>query len=379
MNLIHRHIFFSVMLTCAAAVGLFAFVLMIGNALKDLLPLIVAGQLAPDTALRLTGLLLPFVVSYALPMGMLTGCLLVLGRMSSDREITALRASGLSVAWLSAPILFCALLGVALCVLINFQFMPVARVAYHRELAEAVRQNPLSFIVPKTFIHDFPGIVIYAGEKNGAELKDFWLWELDDKNRVRRFARAEAGRLDYDEANNKLVLTLDHAQAELRDDKDPENFAQARGAAAWDRATFDLPLNKITGEHLMQKKLKWLTFGQLIDEWRRLNVPDPKVPAAERERQQMRVQITIHEKFATAFSVLSFTLIAIPLGIKVSRKETSANLGMGLALAMAYFFGTIVVGWFDGHPSWRPDLLMWLPNLGFQALGLRMFYKVDHS
>ena len=379
MNLLHRHIFFSVMLTCGGAVGLFAFVLMIGNALKDLLPLIVAGQLAPDTALRLTGLLLPFVVSYALPMGMLTGCLLVLGRMSSDREITALRASGLSVAWLSAPILFCALLGVALCVLINFQFMPVARVVYHRELAEAVRQNPLSFIVPKTFIHDFPGIVIYAGEKNGAELKDFWLWELDDKNRVRRFARAEAGRLDYDEANNKLVLTLDHAQAELRDDKDPENFAQAHGAAAWDRATFDLPLNKITGEHIMQRKLKWLTFGQLLEEWRRLNVPDPRVPAAERERQQMRVQITIHEKFATAFSVLSFTLIAIPLGIKVSRKETSANLGMGLALAMAYFFGTIVVGWFDGHPALRPDLLMWLPNLGFQALGLRMFYKVDRS
>jgi lipopolysaccharide export system permease protein len=379
MNLIHRHIFANVVLTCGAAVGLFAFVLMMGNALKDLLPLILAGQLAADTSVRLILLLVPFVVSYALPMGMLTGILLVLGRMSSDREITALRASGLSVAWLSAPILFFAILGVALCVLINFQFMPVARVTYHREMAEAVRQNPLSFIVPKTFIRDFPGIVLYAGEKKGSKLKDFWLWELDSSNRVKRFARADTGRLDFDEANNKLVLTLEHTQAEVRDEKDPENFTEARGAASWEQATFDLPLDKVTGQRTVGIKDKWLTFGQLVERWRRLDKTDPDLSAAEREKQQMRVQITIHEKFATAFSVLSFALIAIPLGIKASRKETSANLGIGLALAMAYYFGTIVVGWFDGHPSLRPDLLMWVPTLFFQGLGLWMFYKVDRS
>jgi lipopolysaccharide export system permease protein len=27
----------------------------------------------------------------------------------------------------------------------------------------------------------------------------------------------------------------------------------------------------------------------------------------------------------------------------------------------------------------RPDLLMWLPNLGFQGLGLWMFYRVDRA
>ena len=380
MNLIHRHIFANVVLTCGAAVGMFAFVLMIGNALKDLLGLILAGQLATDTVVRLVALMIPVVVSYALPMGMLTGILLVLGRMSSDREVTALRASGLSVAWLSAPILFCALLGVILNLAINFQFMPRAKVAYEGELAQAIRQNPLSFIVPKTFIRDFPGIVIYAGDKKGAVLSDFWLWELDGQNRVKRFARADAGRLTYDEANNKLVLTLDHAQGEVRDAKDPENFAEARGSGAMDRATFDLPLEKLTGGGtVLVKKQKWLTFDQLMQEWRRLNRPDPNVSAAEREKLRMRVQTTIHEKFSMAFSVLSFALIAIPLGIKVSRKETSANLGIALALAMAYYFATIVVSWFDGQTALRPDLLMWLPNVVFQVLGFWMFYRADRA
>lgn len=379
MNLIHRHIFANVVLTCGAAVGLFAFVLMIGNALKDLLGLMLSGQLALDTSVRLIGLLLPFVVSYALPMGMLTGILLVLGRMSSDREITALRASGVSVAWLSAPILFSAILGVVLCLLINFQFMPVARVAYHEELAVAVRQNPLSFIVPKTFIRDFPGLVIYAGDKQGDILRDIWVWKLDKQNRVVQSGRATSGRISFDEKNNKLVLDSDNLQAELHDEKDPENMAKVHSGGGSDHATFDLVLDKLTGHQTINVKTKWLTFGQLIAEWRRLGQPDPRVPAAERAKQQMRVQIIIHEKFATAFSVLSFALIAIPLGIKVSRKETSANLGLALAMAMAYYFATIVVGWFDNHPELRPDLLMWLPNFAFQSLGLWMLYKVDRA
>jgi lipopolysaccharide export system permease protein len=379
MNLIHRHIFAHVVLTCGAAVGLFAFVLMLVNALKDLLGYVLQGQIEITTFIRLVGLLVPFVVSYALPMGMLTGILLVLGRMSSDREITALRASGMSVAWLSAPILFTAILGVILCALVNFQFMPAARVAYHQELADAVQQNPLSFIVPRTFIRDFPDRIIYVGEKQGDMLKDIWIWELDKQKRVVHSGRAATGWIRFDGVKSKLVLSLDYLQAEVHDRADPEDPAKVRSGGATDHATFDLLLDQLTGRQTINVKTKWLTFSQLVAEWRRLRLPDPAVSPEERAQKLMRVQVVIHEKFATAFSVLSFALIAIPLGIKVSRKETSANLGLGLILAMGYYFGTIMVGWVDGHPAWRPDLLMWLPNLGFQALGFWMFYKVDRS
>ncbi len=380
MKLLYRHLFANVAATCLAAVGLFAFVLLLGNALKDLLGYVLAGQLEPATFVRLILLLVPFVISYALPMGILTGVLLVLGRMSSDREITAIRASGVSVAGLSAPIFFFALLGTAASLAVNFQFMPTARLAYQRELADAVRQNPLSFIEAKKFIRDFPGIVLYVGEKKNDEtLRDFWLWELDAQGRVKRFARADAGRVRFDEANNKLVLTLERAQAEQRDEKDPENFTNVRSAAVWERATFDLPLDRVTGARTVSTKLKWLTWDQLWAEWHRLEQPDPNVARADRERQQMKVQIVIQEKASTAFSVLSFALIAVPLGIKVSRKETSANLGLALALAMGYYFATIVAGWFDNKPHLRPDLLMWVPNLAFQALGIWMFRKVDRA
>lgn len=383
MKLLHRHLFANVALTCLASVGLFAFVLLLGNALRDLLGYVLSGQLEPVTFLRLLALLVPFVVSYALPMGVLTGVLLVLGRMSSDRELTAIRAAGVSVAGIAAPILFLALLGVAASLAINFEFMPRARIAYKQELAQAVRRNPLSFVVPRTFIRDFPGLVLYVGEKRAdGSLRDFWLWEVDAQGRVKRFARADVGQLRYDEGANKLVLTLERAQAEQRDAQDPENFAVVRTAASWERATFDLPLDRVTGGRTLRTKLKEQTLGRLLAEWRRLGEPAPDLDdaaRAERTRQRMRVQITLHEKAAMAFSVLSFALLAVPLGIKVSRKETSANLGLALALAMGYYFATVVAGWFDNRPDLRPDLLMWLPNVGCQVLGAWLLRRVDRA
>ena len=379
MKLIHRHIFGSVAGTCAAAVGLFGFVLLLGNVLRDLLGYLLSGQIEPMTFAKLAWLLVPFVVTYALPMGILTGVLLVLGRMTSDREITALRSAGLSVAGLSAPILFFALLGVGLSLMINFQFMPEARVAYHRELADAISTNPLSFIVPRTFIREFPDKVIYVGSMRGVELQDIWVWELDRQGRARAMHRAESGQIHFDERQNALVLTGRHVTSDFRSRKDPETFDDNETLGQAGEATYVFSLEKLTGAHTVQTKLKWMTFGQLMTEWRRFGAPDAGLTAAERARQRMRVQVTIHEKFATAFSVLSFALIAIPLGIKVSRKETSANLGVALVLAMGYYFATVVVGWFDNLPAFRPDLLMWLPNLGFQALGAWMFYKSDRQ
>ena len=110
MNLLQRHIFKSVLFSCAAAVGLFAFVLTVGNVVKDLLNYLVAGQLAPELFLKLLLLIPPFVLSYALPFGVLTGVLLVLGRMSAEHEITAIRSAGLSLRWGALPSLILAAL-----------------------------------------------------------------------------------------------------------------------------------------------------------------------------------------------------------------------------------------------------------------------------
>ncbi len=379
MNLLQRRIFTSVLWACVVAVGLFSFVLIVGNAVKDLLGYVVAGQLRPEMFVELVLLLVPFVATYALPIGVLTGVLLVLGRMSAENEVTAMRAAGLSLPWIARPILLLAAFGVLAGVAVNFQFMPWARVVYHEELAGAVRANPLSFIVPRTFIRDFPGKVLYVSERRGRTVRDFWLWELDRQGRVRTFIRAGSGSFDFDEEKSELVLKLTAAHVEVRDQKDPEDFSTPRPTMSFEQTTVRLSLERLFGRMVFRPKLAWYSFPSLLGEWRRLAEPVPPAEQRERSLERMKLQMVIEDKFTTAFAVFTFALVGVPLGIKVSRRETSANLGVALVLALAYYFLTIVIGWLQERPDLRPDLLLWVPNLLFLGAGLWMFWRVDRQ
>jgi lipopolysaccharide export system permease protein len=343
VTLLDRYIFRSVLFTCAAAVGLFAFIVLVPNVARDLLTYVLAGQLSAAAFGKLMLLLVPLAITYALPMGLLTGVLLTLG------------------------------------LYFNFDSMPRARVEYHRELAEAVRTNSLSFLEEKTFLHNFPGYVVYVNEKAGAELRDFWLWELDDQKRVRRLVRAQSGHLEYDETDNSLILTLFRAQVETRDDKHPENFADPSPIVSFERSEpIRLSLNRFIKPGGVRVKPDWMTFSQLRAERVRLaaRVPPPG-QAKEYAREGMKLELVYQDKFNTALAVFSLALIGVPLGIKVSRRETSANFGVALLLTLGYYLLTVAVKALDRHPEYRPDILIWVPNLLILGLGAWLFTRLE--
>jgi lipopolysaccharide export system permease protein len=379
VNLLDRHIFKSVFLTCAAAVALFAFVVALPNVIRDLLGPLLAGQLTLPMFARLIGLLFPFAISYALPMGILTGVLLTLGRLSADSEITAMRAAGISVVRTARPVFMLGALGAAIAFYVNFESMPWARVQYHREFADALRANPLSFIVPNTFIRDFKGVVVYVGDKQGSVLHDVWIWELDDQRRVKRLIRADSGRLVYDESTNSLVPTLVHAKTEERNPDNPEDFSKSPKAPSVEKAEeVRLSLDRYFGRSSVHVKQEWLTYGELRAEQARLAAePVPPGGAKQHIRDQMKTALVMQDKFNLSLAVFSFAFVAVPLGIKVSRRETSANLGVSVLLVLGYYLLTTMVKWLDAHPEYRPDLLLWVPNLIFLGLGVWLIRRIE--
>lgn len=368
--------------TCAAAVGLFTFVVALPNVVKDLLAPLLSGQLRADIFVRLVLLIIPYAISYALPMGILTGVLLTLGRLSADSEVTAMRAAGISLGRISRPVLVLGVLCAIGAFFINFETMPWTRMQYQREFHSAMRANPLNFIVPRTFIRDFKGCVIYVGEKEegGVVLRDIWIWELDDQRRVRRLVRAESGRIKFDEPTNSLIPTLVLAKTEERDPANPEDFSKSPKAPSVAKAEeVRLSLDRYLGQSLVRIKQEWYTFAQLREEQRRLATEVTTSPAAAEQnaRDRMKTELVVQEKFNMSMAVFSFALIGVPLGIKVSRRETSANLGLALVLVLGYYMATVMVKWLDRHPEYRPDMLLWLPNLFFVGLALWLFRRID--
>jgi len=378
LRLLDRYIFKQVFVTCAACVGFFVFLIAAVNALKDMLGYLLAGQLAPESAIKLILLLIPYVVMYALPMGMLLGVLLVLGRMSADSEIVAMRTCGLSLKRISAPIFALALAGVVMGVAVNFYYMPIARTVYHEEFGKMLRTNALRLIVPKTFIRDFPRMVVYVSEKHGDYVRDIWLWRLDKEQRVIGFSHAETGRIELDEKENELVFKPFQLSTERFDEKNPEDYSKPPVRLEAETASFRFSLARFFGPKTFNRKLDWFTLGELEAE--KQKIAQEISPGPEREKKLMRIEMIIQNKGSMALAVFILVLIAVPLGIKVSRRETSANLGVALIMALAYYFlSTVVVGWFEQYPEYRPDLLVWVPNVFFIGIGLWLNSRVERA
>jgi len=371
MNLLQRHIFASVLFSCAVAAGIFTFVLIVGSAFRDLLGYMLAGQLTPEVFTQLILLLVPSVGIHALPIGMLTGVLLVLGRMSAQQEITAMRAAGLGLGYVARPILLIAVVGVGLSMALNFYLMPQARTLSRTILNNAVRKNPLSMIVEKTFVRDFPNMVIYAGQKNGGDLTDVWLWRLDKQKRVTEFMHAKSAHADYDEDANVLKVVLFDTFSDRRNPNSLETFTNTDGQGSMGEVPLDISLDTIFGQHTANKKASNFTLGELLEKRARLARENATVS------ERMKVSVALNEKSADSFAILAFTLLAIPLGIKISRKETSANLGIALVMTLSYYFINVMVSWLDRSPTLRPDLWLWLSPVLFIGVGIWMFRRVE--
>ena len=53
--------------------------------------------------------------------------------------------------------------------------------------------------------------------------------------------------------------------------------------------------------------------------------------------------------------------------------------GLALVLAMAFYFSMNMVSLLDKFPELRPDLMLWIPNILFQVIGLVLCYRFGRS
>ena len=224
MRTLHRYLLREVLATLVLTVGVFTAVLLMGNAMKEVLALVVRGQASLMGVGKAFVLLIPFVISFSLPMGLLTAMLLVFGRFSADQELTAARAGGISLVSLVAPVLLLAVVFSGLSAWINLSIAPRCRTAYKELVYDLAISNPAKLLSANTFVTEVPGYVIYIGElEQGADeqhwkMKQILLNRIEDGELIQR-TRAARGEVSYDSANKQYLFRLFEAQVNVRADK----------------------------------------------------------------------------------------------------------------------------------------------------------------
>jgi lipopolysaccharide export system permease protein len=213
LKTLHLYLLRQVLATLVMTVLVFTFVLVIGNVLKEILGWLVSGQASLGMVIEAVGLLIPFAIGYALPMGMLTATLLVFGRFSADLELTAARASGISLVSLSAPILFLSLLLCGVTAWANLDLAPRARAAYKGMAAQFTSQltaQLASAQLPEgRHIKDLEkqGIIFKIGKNRGGNLEDILVHYLEKGTNPPSSFIARRGRIETEMVGtNKLIV-----------------------------------------------------------------------------------------------------------------------------------------------------------------------------
>ena len=365
MRLLDRHVLTETAVAGGAATGAFVFVLVAGNILTQVSSAIASGRVSGWEGLELVGLLIPGVLPYALPLGLLTGVLIAFGRMSSQQELTAMKASGRSLGRIARPALLLAGGLALLSAWLNLEIAPSANTEYRRLLLGSAKDNPASVIVPGKLNRQFPGMVIRAAERDGEVLRDFWLWSVDERGRLTQTVHAREARL-APSLNRKgegiLRVELTDARLEKRQPGDetfasPSSFIQARTTSLEFAASGVFK----DGENF-QRKLRWLTTSELLDAAEKGWQVAPNATRKEKEQGQMLAMTQLMSHLASAFSVFSLAFLAVPLAVRVGRSETFVNAAIALGVALTYYLLTSMAAYVK-DPDLRPDLLIWLPNV----------------
>lgn len=372
MKILQKYIIRQVLVTLGMTVAVFTLVLLLGGIMKEMGRFLVNQQLGLQAVGMFLLLVTPYFLSFSLPMSMLATALLVFGRLSADNEITALRASGVSLWQVAAPVVVVAAVMAGVCVYINAALAPACRFEFRTLFVRLGMERPMALLPEGTLIDDFPGVRLFIGRKRDQDhlIENVILQVLDETGRPISRLEARRGTVHVLPATNKLLLDLREVRGDLRDPNDPTNIQKIRAGTTAQRYPIELDLGRLLRRARSAKRLGDFTLRELWAEAARLQSQGID-PAA--------VMWEGHQRVAMAVACVSFTLIGIPLGLKTSRRETSIGIALSLALAFAYYFVVITANAVKDRPELYPEAILWSPNLLYEGIGLWLLWRATRA
>ena len=323
--------------------------------------------------MKIFALNIPFTLSFVIPMSVLTTVLLHFGRLSADGEISALKSSGVSLWQVAAPILFCASLLSGLCLFINAEVSPRSHFARRQMLRDLGEEDPLALLDEGRFVNDFPGVKVYIGQKDGPRLEDIILYQFDAQG-ARAEVRAKSGQVVYAAATRVMEINLEQVRLTEYDKTNPEDLSKARTLSA-ESYPVRLDLRQMLKKNKLNKKPSDMAFPELVDSIRRVRQAFPEIREENVARMRAKMAVDANQRLALALSCFSFALLAIPLGIRSHRKESSIGIGLALVLLFLFYLFIILSDALVDRPEWRPDLIPWIPVFGCQIIGFLLLHK----
>ncbi|NOY87851.1 MAG: YjgP/YjgQ family permease [FCB group bacterium] len=379
-------------------------------------------------ALKLLGYNLAWMLALSVPMSVLVATLMAFGRLNSDMEITAIKASGINLLRILLPLLVAGSILALFMVEFNDRVLPDLNKKARVLKGDISAMRPTLVFKSKIFISDIPGYLIYINKINHktSRVDGVQITDTKDNNKP-RIIIAQYGYLKMTNHNTNMQFTLYDGEIHSLDINDPENYrkvdfdkqvinvsdpgAVLRYSKDNYRSDREMPIKdmkeKVTQAITLIKPFRKRMFSSLEEKFDYLladtftyknadSLSDSvayyivKTSAAnfkrsmERTNQQIKFQkltidkykIEIYKKYSIPVAIISFILIGAPLGI------FSKGKGMGVAIAISLILFVIYWAFLIGGEDLAdrgmvpPFWAMWSANILIGGVGIYLLYIV---
>jgi lipopolysaccharide export system permease protein len=361
-GLLQRRIFSELAFLFSLCAGSLLTLLLIGRMLQ-LRDLFLTQDLSFFDLGRLFFYLSPFFLLLIIPIGCMLSVFLTFLRMGTDRELIALRTSGLSLyQLLPAPLAFC-LLCLAFNALISFHGLAWGMNQFRDTVLDLARTKTQLVLQPGVFNTDFPGLTIFAKNVDRArgELNTVFVRDSTREN-ITATILAPKGRVATDREHGEIVFLLENGRI-YRQEK------QGVGVLGFDEYTVRMDLSKLVrGYDVGEVKPKEMS-------WERLNELSDSPDTAEEFGGNFarKVDVEVHKRMSLPWACLVLGIFAIPLSTVF--QGLSRQWGLLLALGFFMLYYTLLsIGLTMGEAgTLSPSIGLWLPNVFFLGAGAAGF------
>lgn len=390
---------------------IFTFVLFMKEVL-NLIELVINKGVGLKTVLEMVVYILPSFFVLTVPMAVLVAALSAFGRLSTDSEVTAMKASGISLYTLFVPVLLFSLAASGLTFFLYAKALPWGNHNFRVVMYELARTKASIGLKAQVFNTMFPGLVIYIDEISyvdnsfeGVMISD----SRDPQNLQTIFA--QKGRLITDEKALRVILRLYDGASHPKD----AEVAEAPKYHVVEFPTLDILLSLQGDKNQMNIDLpptdRDMTIGQLYNQYALLRQLD-NTPGGKQAQKNLPADmpplpqkfslrtfligggqflqdsflllsplaspylVEFHKRFSIPLACLVFGLIGTPLGIQSRRAGKSGGYAVSVVLLLIYYI-FITAGESLGDIGKIPAFwAVWTPSILLAITGVYLLIRV---
>jgi LPS export ABC transporter permease LptG/LPS export ABC transporter permease LptF len=364
LRILDRYVLRELMAPFALSLLLLTFALEIPPILQHGETLIAEGA-SWDVVVRVLATLVPQALGITIPMALLVGLLITLGRLSGDREIVAMEACGVSLGRLLRPLLLFGVIATAATTYVMIVALPFANQAFREITFKLLMTRGETKIKPRVFYTEFPNLVIYVREVTpGVGWTDVMVSDNSAPMEPHTYL-AKRGRLLLDESKRTVQMVLFDGTHHSVNLDDPEKYQEG---------TFEKTALMIDPETVFPRTGPMKGYTEMT-------IAELKTEMVALKKQNIYPHNQImawQKKYSIPAACIAFMFVALGMGVSHRRDGRLAAFVLGIGVVFVYWtlmYMSESIAKAGLLPQWFAWLAMWVPNIVTALWGLVLILK----